>query len=388
MLETGTCLSSLNIIVKKFSNQWKKSNFAFLTSSDQLVKVKTSPRHFFRREFTDPTRIIEDHFQRFEVQIWQKLNKKHEFQAIAQEFKTKSFHENQRIIEEIENREIKISFSQNSLKLIKTVNDYFQSASEEESRLTQAAVIIRELSINFDLIDSVEFVIDSFFSGMQSLSSRSDSVQPVQKRQSVDCLKTPNQISPRSHPVLFVKKIMILKKAFVKAKDQENEQVKQFIRTLDGLIPRNNAGTEEVIHENLKFLMKVWEIPESTANLLVPSFINTFNALKQFNFGELKDMNCSTLGQRKQWQRDTFSFFSYPTLVEGVLSLNVPFKDLSTTELCVWLRLTNLEEYVPLFNSLQITGAQLINSTSDYLKSIGISVLGHRKQLLRALNCN
>lgn len=50
-----------------------------------------------------------------------------------------------------------------------------------------------------------------------------------------------------------------------------------------------------------------------------------------------------------------------------------------------WLEQLDLGEYVSSFSENHIEGQTLLDLTSDDLKEIGISSLGHRKTILRAI---
>jgi len=379
IIETGTCLSCLNVVIKKYSSDWKKQSFPFASFSYSPDKVK---------KFSDPKlnsgqqalAVIENTFQTYEIQIWQRLNRNPQHSPLASQFKSKCSEANQKLMGEIEKENLSISLSYNSLQIIQKVTEYFDlivTGSEHEKKLAQMATIIRELSLKHDLLDTVEYVVNSVFPGNIELCSMSASESSNDNENFYD----------------FFNKFHILMRTFAKSKDS-NESLNTFIRKMnekfaieERALPNDSKLSPEqvLLHEQLKFVLKRWDVHENVIDLLVPGMVADFEALKHFDFAQLKSYYCSTLGNRKQWQRAKQAFFRFNTLSESVQNLKFDISTLNTEELCTWLRLMNLDNYVPSFEAQKITGQLLLNCSSDSLKSFGVTTIGHRKLLLRVM---
>ena len=54
-------------------------------------------------------------------------------------------------------------------------------------------------------------------------------------------------------------------------------------------------------------------------------------------------------------QREKQIFFSHPTIVDSINNMQFSFVELTTEDLCFWLQLVNLGEYVTLFENYRQT---------------------------------
>ena len=372
IVETGTCLSCLNVIIKKFSSDWKKQSFPFSSycySPEKLKKLSDPKLHSGQQALA----IIENTFRTYEIQIWQRLKRNTQHSSLASEFKHKCSEANQKLMEEIENQNLSVSLSQNSLQIIKKVAEYFDLivvGSEDEKKLVQMATIIRELSMKHELLDSVEYVVKCIAPSKTDQTSESSSDEIFYD---------------------FLNKFHILMRTFAKSKEI-NENLNIFVRKMQekfalqecpSLCENKLAAEQEILYEQLKFLLRRWDVCENVIDLIVPGMIDSFEALKFFDFAQLKSYNCATMGKRKQWQRVKQAFFKWNSLQESVQNFKFDFSTLNTEELCIWLRLLNLDAYIPSFESQKITGKQLLNCSSEMLKAFGVAVIGHRKLVLR-----
>ena len=323
------------------------SGFAASVKSKRLSETKLAS-----------LKTIESIFQTYEIHVWQRLRRIAQH-TLASEFKSKCSVSNQKFIQDMENANVGISLSYHSLQLVKTVNEYFEFVATENNDadkiLFQKATIIREIAQKYDLCDSVEYVARSICKKRNNPSQQADLSQ----------------------------KIGILIQVYTK-KTCANKVKMEWLFDLYKELASTQSTT---LISQLAFILRCWGVFQWVVDVIVPNLVCDFQSLQQFDFTLLRiefDGLPVPIGKRKQWQREKQNFFKYSTITDSINNMNISFSELDTANLCAWLHLVNLGEYILLFSALKITGKQLVgDSCCDFLKSLGV-LIGHRKFIYRS----
>ena len=375
-------MSSLNIVIKKYAADWKKTGSNIIRSMTDITlePVKYTPN-------PASLHVIAEYFSQNEAQVWQQLEREKKSEMAAT-FKSRCAPQGKIIIEQFQKSNLKVSLSHNSLQLIQNACMYFNSRDENEFK--QYETIIRELCVKYLLFDSLQFVVNLHDRPMEVLVH--------------EYINTENVIAGKIRFPQFSTKVLNLIKTFCKV--IENAEARQLIDYMVSLNPGSHESSvdckealrkelptsEEIgrpvssgennstVYGKIKFLLTCWEVDAPVIDELVPSQIADFTSLEGFDFAAIKE---SSLGKRKQWNRAKTAYFSNPK--QSSLNLKVSFPELSTDQLCNWFAFVELPEYIPLITNSNITGLQLSQFTSEDLRNLGVAVLGHRKLILRAL---
>lgn len=307
-------------------------------------------------QYTDISlEIIEQYCAIHEIQIWQRLIKSNYFE-LASVFLKHCSTPGRSKIEELQTKDFNLSLSAPNVNLIQSICHFFRSPSC--TGLDQEATIIIQIAVRQNLLETVITIA--------SLHYKSDT--------------TP------AFPYYQEKIHLLIEK--LAAFENTVENVSKFHFILQQILHREESGrTPHVANAvkilQYKFILICSGFDEQVADQLVPTCIYDDHSLLNFKIDNLKHFSIA-IGTRKYLQRE-FSTNKLLIKEENFTSWKIPIERLSVSKICDWLVVLGLSNCVPIFQKNKISGAVLINHTEETLKDIGISQIGSRKTICRAL---
>lgn len=364
-------MNYLDVIVTKYSSEWKKQPIPLVNNPKFAPINTTNFIDIATQEDMEYVRIIEHYTAISEVQIWQHLVKK-KYSEIAGLFKESCSSVGKKQIEFLESRKTNFSVSMNNFNLISQLCNFFNC-----DRLCEATQVptILYIALRSNLLDSIFNVAALQKTTIGCIENQFVKITSIKNR----AIEFP----------LFDNKLQMLineMNRLIKSNSYTisvNVTLNNLITSLKELKENKVESPEEEEQGRYKFILTCFGLTEDVINQLVPDYICDEVSFVTFNIENVKLK--LPIGTKKLIQREINNF---KTLSENeqLWTWKVPCEKFTTQDLCIYLKILGLDMYVPNIIENNIDGKTLLTYTAESLKDIGISLIGHRKTLHRAIH--